>query len=107
MHQIKVVVVKTELKKVILAVIAQDSQLVFGGAPVFIASSQEEQEKNCALSEQNFEWNDSRRGKRSVGYCQPLGVIYGEDNLPLLWWFTLFGNCGGNPPGHLAQEESC
>jgi len=45
LHQIKVVVVKTELKKVILAVIAQDSQLVFGGAPVFIASSQEEQEK--------------------------------------------------------------
>ena len=45
MHQIKVIVVKTELKKVILAVIAQDSQLVFGGAPVFIATSQEEQEK--------------------------------------------------------------
>lgn len=35
---------KTELSKVILAVITQDPQLV-GGAPVFIASSQEEQER--------------------------------------------------------------
>jgi len=37
--------VQTELKKVILAVITQNPQLVGGGAPVFIASSRDEQER--------------------------------------------------------------
>ena len=36
---------KTELTNAVLAVIAQDPQIVSGGAPIFIASSQEEQEK--------------------------------------------------------------
>ncbi len=36
---------KTELTKVVLAVIVQEPQLVSGGAPVFNASSQEEQER--------------------------------------------------------------
>lgn len=44
-HLIRVMVVKTELSKVILAVITQDPQLVNGGAPIFIASSQEEQQR--------------------------------------------------------------
>jgi hypothetical protein len=37
--------VKTELTKLILAVITENPQLVGGGAPVFIASSRDEQER--------------------------------------------------------------
>lgn len=45
MRQIEVRKVKIELTKVILAVIVLDKRLVSGDAPVFIVSSQEEQER--------------------------------------------------------------
>lgn len=45
MPQIRVMLLKMELTSAVLAVIAQDPQIVSGGAPIFIASSQAEQEK--------------------------------------------------------------